>query len=118
MSTAELVDFALAIVILVFPLITTVLSYIYIVSTILRIPSTQGRKKAFSTCASHLTVVCMCFGATIFTYLGPRSASSEEKEKMVALFYAVVAPMLNPVIYSLRNKEVMAALRKLAEKLR
>ncbi|CAO2603428.1 Olfactory receptor-like protein OLF3 [Lemmus lemmus] len=93
-------------------------SYTHIVIAIMRIRSTQGRHKAFGTCASHLTVVCMCFGATIFTYLGPRSASSEDKEKMVALFYAVVAPMLNPVIYSLRNKEVMAALRKLAEKLR
>ncbi|OBS73243.1 hypothetical protein A6R68_12180, partial [Neotoma lepida] len=66
MSTAELVDFALAIVILVFPLITTVLSYVYIVSTILRIPSTQGRKKAFSTCASHLTVVIIYYTAMIF----------------------------------------------------
>lgn len=93
-------------------------SYTRIVMAIMRIRSTQGRHKAFGTCASHLTVVCMCFGATIFTYLGPRSASSEDKEKMVALFYAVVAPMLNPVIYSLRNKEVMAALGKLAEKLR
>ncbi|XP_040597289.1 olfactory receptor-like protein OLF3 [Mesocricetus auratus] len=93
-------------------------SYASIVIAILHIHSPRGRRKAFGTCASHLTVVCMCFGATIFTYLGPRSASSEDKEKVVALFYAVVAPMLNPVIYSLRNKEVMAALRKLAEKLR
>jgi olfactory receptor len=60
----------------------------------------------------------MCFGATVFIYLGPCSASSENKEKMVALFYAVVAPMLNPLIYSLRNKEVKAALGKLLEKFR
>nr|XP_014713563.1 olfactory receptor-like protein OLF3 [Equus asinus] len=93
-------------------------SYGRIVAAILRIRSTQGRRKAFGTCASHLTVVCMCFGAAIFTYLRPQSASSMEEEKMVALFYAVVAPMLNPLIYSLRNKEVMAALQKVSEKFR
>ncbi|MBZ3879251.1 Olfactory receptor-like protein OLF3 [Sciurus carolinensis] len=104
--------------VIMLPCSLVLFSYARIVSAILRIPSAQGRRKAFGTCASHLTVVCMCFGATIFTYLGPRSASSVEKEKMVALFYAVVAPMLNPLIYSLRNKEVMAALWKLLEKLR
>ncbi|XP_046526648.1 olfactory receptor-like protein OLF3 [Equus quagga] len=93
-------------------------SYGRIVAAILRIRSTQGRRKAFGTCASHLTVVCMCFGAAISTYLRPQSASSMEEEKMVALFYAVVAPMLNPLIYSLRNKEVMAALQKVLEKFR
>ncbi|XP_046524939.1 olfactory receptor-like protein OLF3 [Equus quagga] len=93
-------------------------SYGRIVAAILRIHSTQGRRKAFGTCASHLTVVCMCFGAAIFTYLRPQSASSMEEEKMVALFYSVVAPMLNPLIYSLRNKEVMAALQKVSEKFR
>ncbi|EFB17101.1 hypothetical protein PANDA_010800, partial [Ailuropoda melanoleuca] len=84
----------------------------------LTVVCTQGRSKAFGTCASHLTVVCVCFGATIFTYLGPQSASSVEVEKIVSLFYAVVAPMLNPLIYSLKNKEVMAALRKVLEKFR
>ncbi|NIG59405.1 olfactory receptor-like protein OLF3-like [Pontoporia blainvillei] len=88
------------------------------VVAILHICSTQRRSTASGTCASHLTVVCICFGATIFTYLGPRSASSVEEEKMVALFYAVVAPVLNPLIYSLRNKEVMAALYKFLEKFR
>lgn len=104
--------------VIMLPCSLVLFSYARIVAAILRIRSVQGRRKAFGTCASHLTVVCMCFGATIFTYLGPRSASSVEKEKMVALFYAVVAPMLNPLIYSLRNKEVMAALRKLPEKFR
>ncbi|XP_037693653.1 olfactory receptor-like protein OLF3 [Choloepus didactylus] len=104
--------------VIVLPCFLVLFSYARIVAAILHILSTQGRSKAFGTCVSHLTVVCMCFGATIFTYLGPRSASSVEKEKMVALFYAVVAPMLNPMIYSLRNKEVMAALRKVFEKFR
>ncbi|KAL6091254.1 hypothetical protein STEG23_027016 [Scotinomys teguina] len=86
-------------------------SYTRIVIAILRIRSTLGRHKAFGTCASHLTVVCMLFPL-------PRATVclSEDKEKMVALFY-LWWPMLNPVIYSLRNKEVMAALRKLVEKL-
>ncbi|XP_015349351.1 olfactory receptor-like protein OLF3 [Marmota marmota marmota] len=104
--------------VIMLPCSLVLFSYAHIVAAILHIRSTQGRRKAFGTCASHLTVVCMCFGATIFTYLGPRSASSVEKEKMVALFYAVVAPMLNPLIYSLRNKEVMAALWKLLDKFR
>lgn len=88
------------------------------VVAILRICSTQRRSKVSGTCASHLTVVCVCFGTAIFTYLGPRSASSVEEEKTVALFYAVVAPMLNSLIYSLRNKEVTAALYKFLEKFR
>ncbi|XP_037007915.2 olfactory receptor-like protein OLF3 [Artibeus jamaicensis] len=99
--------------VIMLPCSLVLFSYGHIVSAILHIRSAQGRSKAFGTCASHLTVVFMCFGATIFTYLGPRSASSVEEEKTVALFYAVVAPMLNPLIYSLRNKDVMAALQKL-----
>uniref|UniRef100_H0XP84 Olfactory receptor n=1 Tax=Otolemur garnettii TaxID=30611 RepID=H0XP84_OTOGA len=102
--------------VLVIPCSLVLFSYVHIVAAILRIRSTQGRRKAFGTCASHLTVVCMCFGTTIFTYLGPQSTSSEEEEKVVTLFYAVVAPMLNPLIYSLRNKEVMNALQKVLVK--
>uniref|UniRef100_A0A8C4LMB8 Olfactory receptor n=1 Tax=Equus asinus TaxID=9793 RepID=A0A8C4LMB8_EQUAS len=104
--------------VIMLPCSLVLFSYGRIVAAILRIHSTQGRRKAFGTCASHLTVVCMCFGAAIFTYLRPQSASSMEEEKMVALFYSVVAPMLNPLIYSLRNKEVMAALQKVSEKFR
>lgn len=104
--------------VIVLPCSLVLFSYGHIVAAILRIRSTQGRSKAFGTCASHLTVVGMCFGATIFTYLGPRSAFSVEEEKMVALFYAVVAPMLNPLIYSLRNKDVIAAFWKVLEKFR
>ncbi|XP_028381030.1 olfactory receptor-like protein OLF3 [Phyllostomus discolor] len=99
--------------VIMLPCSLVLVSYGHIVAAILRIRSAQGRSKAFGTCASHLTVVCMCFGATIFTYLRPRSASAVEEEKTVALFYAVVAPMLNPLIYSLRNKDVMAAFQKL-----
>ncbi|XP_008849880.1 olfactory receptor 6-like [Nannospalax galili] len=112
MSTAELVDFALAIIILVFPLITTVLSYVYIVSAILRIPSTQGRKKAFSTCASHLTVVIIYYTAMIFMYVRPRAIASFNSNKLISAVYAVLTPMLNPFIYCLRNQEVKNAIKK------
>ncbi|XP_004683682.1 PREDICTED: olfactory receptor 6-like [Condylura cristata] len=112
MSTAELVDFALAIVILVLPLITTILSYVYIVSTILRIPSTQGRKKAFSTCASHLTVVIIYYTAMIFMYVRPRAIASFNSNKLISAVYAVLTPMLNPFIYCLRNQEVKNAIKK------
>ncbi|XP_011796968.1 PREDICTED: olfactory receptor-like protein OLF3 [Colobus angolensis palliatus] len=104
--------------VILLPCSLVLLSYARIVADILHIRSTQGRRKAFGTCASHLIVVCMCFGATIFTYLQPQSASSAEEEKMIALFYGLVSPMLNPFIYSLRNKEVMAALQKVLERCR
>ncbi|XP_007522426.1 olfactory receptor 2F1-like [Erinaceus europaeus] len=102
--------------VLMLPCFMVLFSYGQIVAAILRISSAQGRHKAFGTCASHLTVVSMCFGAAIFTYLRPDAGSSTEQEKMVALFYAVVTPMLNPLIYSLRNKEVMSALRRVLGK--
>lgn len=104
--------------VIMLPCSLVLFSYGRIVVAILRICSTQRCSEVSGPCASHLTVVCMCFGTTIFTYLGPRSASSVEEEKMVALFYAVVAPMVNSLIYSLRNKEVTAALYKFLEKFR
>ena len=100
------------------PFTLVLFSYGRIVAAILHIHSAQGRSKAFGTCGSHLVTVSMCFGTAIFTYLGPQSAYSVDGEKVVALFYAVVTPMLNPLIYSLRNKEVMAALSKVLEKFR
>ncbi|XP_032161928.1 olfactory receptor-like protein OLF3 [Mustela erminea] len=102
--------------VIMLPCFLVLFSYGRIVTAILHIRSAQGRCKAFETCASHLTVVSMCFGTAIFTYLRPSAGSSAEQEKMVALFYAVVTPMLNPLIYSLRNKEVMSALRRLLGK--
>ena len=99
--------------VIMLPCSLVLFSYGHIIAAILRIRSAQGRSKAFGTCASHLTVVTMCFGTAIFTYMRPGARSSAEQEKMVALFYAVLAPMLNPLIYSLRNKDVMAALQKL-----
>ncbi|XP_010377735.1 olfactory receptor-like protein OLF3 [Rhinopithecus roxellana] len=102
--------------VILLPCSLVLFSYARIVATILRIPFAQGLRKAFGTCASHLTVVCMCFGATMFTYMRPVGGSSVEQEKMVALFYAVVTPMLNPLIYSLRNNDVQSVLKRVLEK--
>lgn len=111
-SMAEMVDFVLAIIILVFPLSATVLSYAFIVSAILHIPSATGQRKAFSTCASHLMVVVIFYTAVIFMYVRPRAIASFNSNKLISAIYAVFTPMLNPIIYCLRNKEVKNAIRK------
>ncbi|XP_036733011.2 olfactory receptor 1038 [Manis pentadactyla] len=87
-------------------------SYIFIVTAILRIRSTQGRRKAISTCGSHMVVVTIFYGTLIFMYLQPKSNHSLDTDKMASVFYTVVIPMLNPLIYSLRNKEVKEAWKK------
>ncbi|XP_058401839.1 olfactory receptor 6B9-like [Diceros bicornis minor] len=111
-SMAEMVDFVLAIVILIFPLSATSLSYTFIVSTILYIPSATGKRKAFSTCASHLTAVVIFYTAVTFIYVRPRAITSFNSNKLISVIYAVFTPMLNPIIYCLRNKEVKDAIRK------
>nr|XP_048291307.1 olfactory receptor 5V1-like [Myodes glareolus] len=91
----------------------TLVSYIYIVSTILKIQSVEGKQKAFSTCASHLLVVFLFYGTAIFTYIHPSSSQySPAGDRLISMLYAVITPMLNPIIYSLRNTEVKGALRK------
>ncbi|XP_029437210.1 olfactory receptor 226-like [Rhinatrema bivittatum] len=93
--------------------ITTLTSYVCIISTILRIRSTEGRRKAFSTCSSHLTVVILFYGTLICLYVRPTSTQSLELNKPFALVYNVLIPMFNPIIYSLKNREVKGALRKI-----
>ncbi|XP_065270466.1 olfactory receptor 14A16-like [Emys orbicularis] len=90
-----------------------VVSYVQIFTTVLRIPSEQGRHKALSTCLPHLTVVSLFFSTVGFAYLKPTSSSTSVLDLMVAVLYSVVPPMMNPIIYSMRNKEIKAALRKL-----
>ncbi|XP_012623662.2 olfactory receptor 2F1-like [Microcebus murinus] len=107
---------ASSVVVLLLPCGLVSLSYTHIVAAILRMRSSQGRRKAFGTCASHLTVVSMSYGMALFTYIQPRSMASAEQDKIVVLFYAVVTPMLNPLIYSLRNKDVKAALSRVLMK--
>ncbi|XP_018429743.1 PREDICTED: olfactory receptor 5V1-like [Nanorana parkeri] len=89
----------------------TLTSYVHIISTILKIRSSQGRHKAFSTCASHLTVVVLYYGTIMSMYLRPRSTYSPETDKTVSILYTTVTPMLNPVIYSMRNKDVKDTVR-------
>ncbi|EDL79387.1 olfactory receptor 551 (predicted) [Rattus norvegicus] len=96
-------------VIAIFTFIIVMVSYIHIIIAILRIRSTEGRLKAFSTCASHLTAVTLFYGSGSFSYIQPSSQYSMEQEKVSAVFYTLVIPMLNPLIYSLRNKDVKEA---------
>ncbi|XP_037010926.2 olfactory receptor 508-like isoform X2 [Artibeus jamaicensis] len=90
-----------------------VLSYVYILFSILKMCSTEGRHKAFSTCSSHLTAVTLFYGTITFIYVMPKSSYSTDQNKVASVFYTVVIPMLNPLIYSLRNKEVKEAMQKL-----
>ncbi|ELW69881.1 Olfactory receptor 13C4 [Tupaia chinensis] len=107
------------VIFLVVPVLFISVSYIFIIITILRIPSAEGRKKAFSTCSAHLTVVVVFYGTLFFMYTKPKSKDSlgtemdDLSDKLIPLFYGVVTPMLNPIIYSLRNKDVKAAMRNL-----
>ncbi|XP_012885963.1 PREDICTED: olfactory receptor 6Y1 [Dipodomys ordii] len=111
-SQAELVDFFLALLVIAVPLCVVVTSYITILATILKIPSAQGRQKAFSTCASHLAVVALFYSTTLFTYARPKLMYAYSSNKVVSLLYTVLVPLLNPIIYCLRNREVKAALQK------
>ncbi|XP_047630139.1 olfactory receptor 8U9-like [Phacochoerus africanus] len=87
-------------------------SYTYILAAILRMRSAEGRRKAFSTCGSHMLAVTLFYGTLIFMYLQPSSSHSLDTDKTASVFYTVIIPMLNPLIYSLRNKEVKDALKK------
>ena len=108
----EIVLFILSALIIISTITIILVSYAYILSTVLKIPSTHGRSKTFSTCGSHIAVVSLFYGTVFFMYAQPGSISSPEKSKIVAVFYTLIIPMLNPLIYSLRNTEVKNALKK------
>ncbi|XP_006883998.1 PREDICTED: olfactory receptor 9K2-like [Elephantulus edwardii] len=110
----KIVSFSLACIIILPTMVVIIVSYMYIVSAVLKIQSTEGRKKAFSTCSSHLGVVSVLYGAVFFMYLTPNRFP--ELSKVASLCYTLVTPMLNPLIYSLRNKDVKEALKKFLEK--
>ncbi|XP_027701201.1 olfactory receptor 1361-like [Vombatus ursinus] len=97
----------------VMPFIGILISYIHIFVAVLRIPSVSGKRKAFSTCGSHLTVVCLFYGTIIGVYFSPTSNHTAQKDTAVAVMYTVVTPMLNPFIYSLRNNDMKGALKLL-----
>ncbi|XP_027429787.1 olfactory receptor 2A1/2A42 [Zalophus californianus] len=108
----QVVIFVACVFILLGPLCLVLVSYMHILFAILRIRSGEGRRKAFSTCSSHLCVVGLFFGSAIVMYMAPKSHHPEEQQKILFLFYSFFNPMLNPLIYSLRNAEVKGALRR------
>ncbi|XP_004475814.2 olfactory receptor 6S1-like [Dasypus novemcinctus] len=110
-SMAELADFISSAVLLLGSLLLTGVSYTYIVITVLKIPSVQGRQKAFSTCVSHLTVVTLYYGSSIFLYVRPKKGNAVDINKFATVLNTIVTPMLNPFIYSLRNEKVKESLR-------
>ncbi|XP_073511515.1 olfactory receptor 5AR1-like [Phyllobates terribilis] len=112
----ELATFAIGGFVTMGSLFLTMISYVNIIHTILKIHSSSGRRKAFSTCVSHFTVVTIFYGSGIFIYLKPRSNYIMEHDRLVAIMYTVIAPLLNPFIYSLRNKDFKAAARKIIHK--
>ncbi|XP_010827722.1 PREDICTED: olfactory receptor 8B8-like [Bison bison bison] len=115
-SINELVVFIVVGVNVIVPSVTIFISYTLILSNILHICSAEGRSKAFSTCSSHIIVVSLFFGSSAFMYLKPFPAESLDEEKVSTVFYTIVGPMVNPFIYSLRNKDVQIALSKTLRK--
>ncbi|XP_062949664.1 olfactory receptor 5B3-like [Cynocephalus volans] len=99
-----------------FALLLILISYLFIFITILKMHSSAGYQKALSTCVSHLTAVLIFYGTIIFMYIRPSSSHSMDTDKIAAVFYTMIIPMLNPVVYSLRNKEVKSALNKVVDK--
>ncbi|XP_040263981.1 olfactory receptor 5V1-like [Bufo bufo] len=108
--------FVVCIVLGLFPFLLILTSYIFIISRIVKIRSSKGRMKAFSSCSSHLTVVILFYGAPLSSYMIPESEHSQEKDKLLSLLYTAVVPLLNPLVYSLRNNDVMSAMKKINEK--
>ncbi|XP_048215961.1 olfactory receptor 8K3-like [Perognathus longimembris pacificus] len=109
----ELIIVLLAAFDLISSLLLVLVSYLLILVAILRMKSAEGRRKAFSTCGSHLTVVTVFYGTLIFMYVQPKSNHSNNTDKLSSIFYTLIIPMLNPLIYSLRNKDVKYALQRM-----
>ncbi|ELW53704.1 Olfactory receptor 5T1 [Tupaia chinensis] len=97
----------------IFTILIVLISYGFILSAILRMRSAEGRRKVFSTCGSHLTGVSIFHGTILFSYMRPSSSHASEHDMIVSIFFSIVIPMLNPIIYSLRNKDVKEAIKKL-----
>ncbi|KAM4675896.1 olfactory receptor 5P66-like [Discoglossus pictus] len=112
-STLLLLDFVISIFMFFVPFIFIIMTYIYIFITILKITSTIGKKKAFSTCSTHLAIVSTYYGTLMTVYMGPSDENSLSENKFRSLMYIVVTPLMNPIIYSLRNLEIRGVLKKL-----
>ncbi|XP_016074172.1 PREDICTED: olfactory receptor 10J1-like [Miniopterus natalensis] len=111
-SVHDTVNFIISSLVIVLPMGLVFISYILIISTILKIASTKGQKKAFATCASHLTVVIVHYGCASIAYLKPKSDSTKGQDQLISVTYTIFTPLLNPVVYTLRNKEVKDALHR------
>ncbi|XP_007518150.2 olfactory receptor 6C2-like [Erinaceus europaeus] len=107
----------LAVLVLIFTLVCVIMSYTYIIKTILRFPSAQQRKKAFSTCSSHIIVVSITYGSCIFIYIKPHAKEGVAMNKIVSLLTTSVAPVMNPFIYTLRNKQVVQAFKDMLKRI-
>ncbi|XP_045308849.1 olfactory receptor 10J1-like [Leopardus geoffroyi] len=112
----DIINFIISSLVIVVPMGLVFISYVLIVSTILKIPSARGRKKAFATCASHLTVVVVHYGCASVAYLKPKSENTRDQDQLISVTYTVITPLLNPVVYTLRNKEVKDALHRAIRK--
>ncbi|XP_052052067.1 olfactory receptor 2T29-like isoform X1 [Apodemus sylvaticus] len=108
----ETLMYVCCVLMILIPVIVISGSYSSILLTVLRMNSAEGRKKALATCSSHMTVVLLFYGAAVYTYVIPPSIHTPEKDMMVSVFYTIVTPLLNPLIYSLRNKNVTEAMKK------
>uniref|UniRef100_G1TX85 Olfactory receptor n=1 Tax=Oryctolagus cuniculus TaxID=9986 RepID=G1TX85_RABIT len=108
----EILTLIISVLVLVVPMGLVFISYVLIISTILNIASAEGRKKAFATCASHLTVVIVHYGCASIAYLKPKSENTRDQDQLISVTYTVITPLLNPVVYTLRNKEVKDALHR------
>ncbi|XP_053546346.1 putative olfactory receptor 2B8 [Bombina bombina] len=108
----EFVIFLVGVIILMIPITFIIISYIRIIIAILKITSSAGQQKAFSTCGSHMIVVTLFYGSAMAAYMKPHSKSLSDTNKIIAVFYFIITPMLNPLIFTLRNKEVKTALKK------
>ncbi|KAM5167815.1 putative olfactory receptor 2W6 [Callospermophilus lateralis] len=115
-TTLEALAFALAIFVILTPLLLILTSYGYIARAVLHIRSAVGRRKALNTCSSHLAVVSLFYGTIIYMYLQPANAYSQDQGKFLTLFYTIVTPSVNPLIYTLRNKDVKEAVKKVLGK--
>ncbi|XP_062961948.1 olfactory receptor 10J1-like [Cynocephalus volans] len=106
----EILTLIISVLVILIPMGLVFISYILIISAILKIASAEGRKKAFATCASHLTVVIVHYGCASIAYLKPKSENTRDQDQLISVTYTVITPLLNPMVYTLRNKEVKAAL--------
>lgn len=111
-SLNELIMLLSGVSTLMLPFLLILVSYGHIIGAVIRIRTAGGRRKAFSTCSSHLTVVTIYYGTGMFMYMRPKSSYSPETDKYISVFYAVINPMLNPIIYSFRNNEVKESLMR------